>query len=87
MKPGISNKETRQPIIFYRIAYLMFLILVAYYLFRGDIENATINLGIALVFDPFDPAVPWSNRPVYQRVWLITHLVILLAGFGFMIFR
>lgn len=36
-----------------------------------------MNLGIALAFDPFDQSVSWKERPLYQRAWLIVHLVLL----------
>ena len=87
MKQELTNKEVKQPIIFYRMAYGLFLLLVAYYLFKGDIENATINMGIALIFDPFDPQVKWGSRRLYQRAWLIIHLALTLAGFVYMILR
>lgn len=55
-----------------------------YFLFFGrDIELATSNLSIAMIFDPFDRKVMWSNRPLYQRAWLLVHgcLVFILLGF------
>jgi hypothetical protein len=30
-------------------------------LLRGDIENATINMGISLIFDPFDQKIKWQG--------------------------
>jgi hypothetical protein len=87
MKQELTDKETKQPIIAYRMAYGLFLLLVVYYLIRGDVENATINMGIALVFDPFDAIIKWSDRPLYQRVWLLLHLALAFAGFFYMILR
>ena len=54
MKQKLIEKETMQTVRIYRYAHGLFLLLVVYMLLRGDIENATINLGIALIFDPFD---------------------------------
>ena len=37
------------------------------------------QFGIALVFDPFDQAIKWSDRPLYQRIWLLVHVAILFV--------
>lgn len=87
MKPELTTNETKQPTHVYRMAYGLFLLLVVYYLIRGDVENATINMGVALVFDPFDATVKWQDRPLYQRVWLLLHLALTFAGFFYMILR
>lgn len=87
MKQELRQKEAKQPIIIFRMAYGLFLLLVIYYLIRGDVENATINMGIALIFDPFDATVKWQNRPLYQRVWLLFHVAFTFTGFLFMILR
>jgi hypothetical protein len=87
MKQELTDKEAKQPIMVYRMAYGMFLLLVIYYLFRGDVENATINMGIALIFDPFDANVKWQDRPLYQRVWLLLHLFLAFAGLLYMLLR
>lgn len=85
MKKELKNIDAMQNLRVYRYAYALFLVLVAYQLFRGDIENATINLGIALIFDPFDARVRWQDRPIYQRVWLLVHLGLTLAGFVYLL--
>jgi hypothetical protein len=46
--------------------------------FHGLDESWTL-LGIALLFDPFDPEVRWDKRPWYQRAWLVIHLVAMLV--------
>jgi hypothetical protein len=39
-----------------RTMYTLFVVLSAYFLFfRGDYGDAAANLGIALIFDPFNP--------------------------------
>jgi hypothetical protein len=87
MKQELMEKEAKQPTMVYRITYGLFLLLVIYYLSQGDVENATINMGIALIFDPFDATVKWLDRPLYQRVWLLLHLALTFAGFFYMILR
>jgi Flp pilus assembly protein protease CpaA len=73
--PHISDKS----IILNRVMYGAFVLFSIYYLFMGrDLADAMSNLGIALIFDPFDQKVTWSNRPLYQRVWLIAHVSIVL---------
>lgn len=68
-----------------RFVYALYLALVIYLFIKGDIEWAITNLGIALAFDPFDASVTWRHRPVYQKIWLIAHLTIMLAGFVYLI--
>ncbi|HVG13672.1 MAG TPA: hypothetical protein VM935_01890 [Chitinophagaceae bacterium] len=87
MKQELTDKEPMQTVRIYRYVYTLFLLLVVYLLLRGDLENATINLGIALIFDPFDAKVKWQDRPLYQKVWLLVHLGLTLAGFLYLIIR
>jgi hypothetical protein len=55
-----------------------FLVLALYRaVWLRDFGDAAMQLGIALAFDPFNPSVPWKQRPLYQRAWLITHLLLL----------
>ena len=70
-----------------RYAYIIFLALVVYLFIKGDYDDAIANLGIAMVFDPFDASVKWNDRPLYQRAWLIVHVTLVLAGFAFLIYR
>lgn len=39
-------------------------------------------LGIALAFDPFDQNQPFNERPTWQKVWLVVHLVLVFTFFG-----
>ena len=65
--------------LFNRLMYSAFLLIAAYaFFFRGEYGDAAANLGIGLIFDPFNPEQPWRERPGYQRTWLIVHLC--LAG-------
>ncbi|MGB4770502.1 MAG: hypothetical protein WBP58_03540 [Chitinophagaceae bacterium] len=74
---------------FNRFMYGAFVILaLGRIVFQGmdGLSEAVPSLGIALIFDPFDHSVAWNDRPRYQRVWLIAHLVIgtvLLGLWGF----
>ncbi|MGZ5245948.1 MAG: hypothetical protein ACXWV5_02640 [Flavitalea sp.] len=87
MKQELTEKQAAKSIKINRYGYGAFLLLVIYFLIRGDVENATINLGIALIFDPFDTNVSWQNRPLYQRAWLLVHVALTFAGFLYLIFR
>jgi hypothetical protein len=62
-----------------RFLYAGFFVLAVYYLFQRDAGTAMANMGIALAFDPFDQKQPWNERPMWQRIWLYTHLA-LMAG-------
>ncbi len=53
-------------------------------IYKDQMEGLSV-LGIALIFDPFDPLVPFNKRPAGQRILLLTHglLVILLMTIDF----
>lgn len=65
--------------------YGAFVAFSVYYAIRGDWSSTSINLGIALIFDPFNQQQKWGERPLWQRAWLIIHLAILAGVFGFMV--
>ncbi len=66
-----------------RFMYGAFVVMGLYYLiFRQDPGSAISNLGIALIFDPFDQRVRWNDRPMYQRVWLVVHVVLVFVVMG-----
>ncbi|CAN5787200.1 hypothetical protein BH10BAC3_BH10BAC3_41830 [soil metagenome] len=83
MKQAITAKNMVQSNKIKRYAYILYMALVVYQVCKGDYEWAVANMGIALIFDPFDASVKWHDRPQYQRVWLIVHLAIMLAGFAY----
>ncbi len=70
-----------------RFLYGTFVLLSVYFLVTKQIDSAMSNLGIALIFDPFDQKVNWKNRPAYQQVWLIVHLSIVFGLLGIMLFN
>lgn len=70
--------------VFHRFIYIMFILLAIYQIsVRKDFIGAAGSLGIALVFDPFNRKVTWNERPLWQRAWLIIHLALAAALFGY----
>jgi hypothetical protein len=77
-----TQKEvnTQSPSIFNKMAYGAFIVLALYYLvFNKSYTDFMTQFGIALVFDPFDQAIKWGDRPLYQRIWLLLHVAILFG--------
>ena len=68
-------------------AYIIFSIAGLCYLIANDLSGAVIFWGLALVFDPFDTAVPFNKRPMYQKVWLFAHVAIALGLFAWMLLK
>jgi len=66
-----------------RYLYAGFVLLALYYLIiLRDFSNVGNSLGIALAFDPFNPDQPWKERPLWQRVWLIIHLMCIVLAYA-----
>jgi hypothetical protein len=63
-----------------RILYAGFMIfgLVAIFFYK-DLTMAMSQFGIALIFDPFDPKVPFQERKLYQRIWLFAHAFMVIG--------
>ncbi|GAA4406518.1 hypothetical protein GCM10023187_26050 [Nibrella viscosa] len=74
-----SSRSQSTPVLINRLVYGGFVILSIYFLLQNDPANALVNLGIALVADPFNPSVSWKDRPFWQRAWLVVHLLVLLT--------
>ncbi|MFP5041159.1 hypothetical protein [Parasediminibacterium sp. JCM 36343] len=64
-----------------KVLYASFVVLGIYFLIKGDAMSAASNVGVALVFDPFDQTVMWKNRPLYQRALLFVQVSIVLSLF------
>lgn len=65
-----------------KLFYGAFVLLSAYFTFFGqDYVHAASQLGIALIFDPFDANVSFTMRPRWQRFWLYLHLAAVLVLF------
>lgn len=82
----ISSSQNGKNLAFNRYAYIFFIIVsICQFIFSKDWMMAVSNLGIALIFDPFNPQIKWQNRPKYQRIWLFVHVsaVLVLFGLGF----
>lgn len=78
-----ANVKTNYPRLFNRLMYGGFVAISLYQLLiHKDLSDAMSNLGIALIFDPFDPKVSWANRPIYQRAWLIVHVMVVFVLLG-----
>jgi hypothetical protein len=66
-------------------AYVAFVLVGLVFLYAQDLSQAVIFLGIALVFDPFNIETAFQKRPLYQRVWLMVHLVLVFTLFALML--
>lgn len=67
-----------------RILYLGFILIGTYYtFFTRNYMDAAGAFGIGLAFDPFNPNVKWTDRPMWQKMVLFIHLGITAALFGF----
>ena len=83
---AMSRITKTLPPLVNRIAYVFFIIIGIYTIsYTDDLMQGVSNLGVALIFDPFNQEKQWSDRPFYQRAWLIVHVtaVIVLLGIAF----
>ena len=88
MTNNVSSKPKDWTNSFNKILYTGFLLIAIFYLlFSKNITEALTSLGIALIFDPFNPKQAWSQRPFYQRIWLFLHVAIVLLGFVYILIR
>jgi hypothetical protein len=62
-----------------RILYGGFVVFALYHAFRLSFGESFSMMTIAMIFDPFDQAQPFGQRPLYQRVWLFAHVGIMLV--------
>lgn len=76
-KPAAKN--------FNKPAYIVFMIAGLCFLIAKDFSNVFIFWGIALALDPFNTSIPFEKRPLYQRAWLLIHVVLTLAPLAYMI--
>jgi hypothetical protein len=60
-----------------RVGYgLMLIISCMAAFYWKDYAGCMCALGLALVFDPFDATLPFVDRPLFQKMWLIMHLTL-----------
>jgi hypothetical protein len=52
----------------------LFVLFGGYFFWRNDIPTGLSQLGIALVFDPYNSSTSWKQRPLWVKVWMIAHL-------------
>jgi len=70
-----------------RIGYVAFTLLgIVKPILSHDFTEAT-TLGVALIFDPFDPNVPPGERPWWQQAMLYTQVAASFAAVGVMLFK
>ncbi len=62
-----------------RVLYVVFLLATIFFIASKDFNTAVIFGGIGLVFDPFDQSRAFGARPIWQKVWLILHLALVLG--------
>lgn len=55
--------------------YTVFIIAAIIFVIRLEFSTAIVFAGIGLVFDPFDQSMPFPERPLWQRIWLVVHCV------------
>lgn len=58
----------------------LLLISVVYLVGLKEPSNVAICLGLALAFDPFNQSTPFPERPLYQRIWLLIHLLLAIIA-------
>ena len=68
----------------YRAFYILFWAVSLFAFLDGDLALATSQLGVGLIFDPFDQTVPLPKRPRWQIAILVFHLLVLLTAFVLM---
>jgi glycerol uptake facilitator-like aquaporin len=81
MMTAVKQAKPDKTRTLFRVAYVLFLLLVVYRLINGEVMEAASCLGIALIFDPFAPA-KWEERKVWQKAWLVMHATIVCALFA-----
>jgi len=63
-------------------AYYVFTVAALIFLLLRNYDSAATFAGIALVFDPFNTEQAYAERPFYQRIWLIVHVLFAAVCFG-----
>lgn len=71
----------------HRLLYAGFVLLAIYMFATGNTMTGASNLGIALLFEPFDAKQPFNERPTWQKTWLIVHACAVFTAWGIEIYR
>ena len=75
----MKNKATTTTRRLSRYLYVLFTLISLIFVLRKDFRSAVMYAGLSLAFDPFDPSVAFGQRPLWQKAWLIVHVLALLA--------
>ncbi|MBL0358078.1 MAG: hypothetical protein IPP72_14955 [Chitinophagaceae bacterium] len=70
---------------FNKYAYAVFVAAGIIFFSIKDYSQAAVFMGLAPVFDPFNQSVAFDKRPLWQRAWLIVHLLLTIGLFVLMI--
>ncbi len=62
-----------------RYIYTVFVVAAIISVCIKDFSTAIIFGGIALAFDPFNQSVPFPQRALWQRLWLLIHCIFVLV--------
>lgn len=65
-----------------KYVYVAFLLAAIFFVARKDFSTAIIFGGIGLAFDPFDQSVPFGKRPLWQKGWLLLHVIFVFVVLG-----
>ena len=63
---------------FSKYLYIIFTFAAIVFICVKDFTTAIIFACFGLAFDPFNQTLLFNKRPLWQRVWLIVHLVVVL---------
>jgi hypothetical protein len=76
------------PVNWNRVGYIVFTLAGIGFTFWGsDRTQGPMFMALALVFDPYDPSVPWNERPRWMKALLIGHLGLAAALLGYVLAR
>lgn len=71
-----------------RWGYAAFTLAGIFFSFWGsDATQGPMFMGLALIFDPYDQTVKWSERPRWIKILLIAHLGVAAALLGYVMTR
>jgi hypothetical protein len=74
-----SEKENAKGLNINKPAYAIMISFAVVYLILKEWSMASVMISLSFVFDPFDISIKWTERPLWQRAWLILHLIFSLS--------
>jgi hypothetical protein len=78
-KASTTSKPLSQPANI--LGYIAFTLAGLYFAFlSNDPSQGPLFLGLALVFDPYDQSVKWSERPYWVRTLLLAHCIVAIIA-------